>query len=119
MNLYAILIVVVMWGASLGGSFFYGQSVGKDSEVAAVAREDAIVKKTIDAAQIGAAKAIAANKPRNVTIRQDTEYEVRTNTVYADCRHSPEQLQRVNSALTGTAAASASGRVVPKAQSVD
>ena len=119
MNLTTILIVVVMWGASIGGSFFYGRKAGVDSEVASIAREDAIVKKVTDAAQLGAAKAIAANKPRNITIRQETEHEIRTNTVYADCRHSPEQLQRLNAAITGRAASAPAGGVVPGAVAPD
>ena len=113
MNITAILAVVVLWGASLGGSFFYGQKVGKDNEIATVAREEAIVQRATEAAQLGAAKAIAANKPRNVTIRQETEHEVSTKTIYADCKHSPEQLQRLNAAITGEAASAASTGVVP------
>lgn len=115
MNPYVILAVVALWGTSVGGSFFYGQKVGKDSEVATQAREDVIVKKATDAAQLGAAAAIAANKPRNVTLRQEIQGEIRTNTIYAECKHSPEQLQRINSALAGPDPITVGGGSVPKA----
>ena len=42
-------------------------------------------------------------------IRQETEREIQTRTVYADCRHSPEQLQRLNAALAEPGSASAPG----------
>lgn len=119
LNPWILLALIAAWGASVGGSFFYGQKVGKDSMTASIVREEAIVKKVADAAQQGAAKAIAANKPRNVTIRQETQHEIRTNTIYADCKHSPDQLQRINAALTGTSPVPAAGGVVPSAGATD
>jgi len=86
---------------AFGGGVSVGMGMGEDREFAKRAREDSIVDKTREAGQQAAAAVIAANRPRNVTIRQETEREIQTRTVYADCRHSPEQLQRINDALIG------------------
>lgn len=115
MNLYGALVAAILWGSSLAGAFFYGDKVGGDREVATQAREDRVVKIATDAAASAAAGAIAAQRPKNVTIRQETEREIRTNTVYAECRHSPEQLQRLNAALTGDDPQPAGSGLVPKA----
>jgi hypothetical protein len=115
MSLYAALAGALIWAGSLAGAFFYGIEVGDDRATAAVAREDRIAAVATAAAVSGAASAIAANKPRNVTIRQEIEREIQTNVVYRDCKHSPEQLQRINSALTGDDPLPAGSGIVPKA----
>jgi 5-enolpyruvylshikimate-3-phosphate synthase len=53
-------------------------------------------------AEIGAAKAIAKIKVQNTTIRQPLEREVRENTVYVDCRNSPDSMRLLNAALVGS-----------------
>ncbi|QHI99376.1 hypothetical protein GT347_16150 [Xylophilus rhododendri] len=99
----AVLLALLGMALAFAAGTWYGTGLGEDREYAKRAREDAIVDKAGQAAQLAAAKAIAANKPRNVTIRQETEREIQTRTVYADCRHSPDQMQRLNEALTGRA----------------
>jgi hypothetical protein len=101
MNPTILLILGILWAASVGGSFFYGQAVGVDSEVAKQATAAEHVQAMRDAAQQGAAAEIAKLKPRNVTIRQEVEREIRTNTVYADCKLPAAGLRLVNEALTG------------------
>lgn len=101
MNLYAILAVVILWGASLAGSFFYGTGVGKDGEIANQAKLDKAITDTRTAAFEGAADAISKLKVRNTTIRGQTETIVRENVVYRDCVHGPDGLSRINEALTG------------------
>lgn len=113
MNLTAILVVVIMWGASLGGSFFYGQSVGKDSEIAGQAKISQAIRDTREAAQQGAADAIAANKPINQTIVQKVQREVQTNTVYADCKLPASGVQLANQALTGRPPEPTGGQQLP------
>lgn len=114
-NPWLLIAAGLLWGASTLSAFFYGQNIGNDAQVALVAREDKIAAKATEAAASAAAAAIAAQRPKNVTIRQETEREIRTNTVYAECRHSPEQLQRLNSALTGEDPQPAGSGIVPKA----
>lgn len=88
---------------AFGGGAAVGMGIGEDREFAKRAREDAIVTKVSDAAQVAAAAAIAKNRPRNVTIRQETEREIQTRTEYRDCRHGPNGVRLVNEALTGRA----------------
>lgn len=64
-----------------------------------------------EAAQDGAAKAIAANKPINQTIVQKVQHEIETNTVYRDCRNTPDGLFRINEALTGRAQPAGDGKL--------
>lgn len=101
MNPYLILVVVLGWGASVGGAFFYGQGVGSDGEIAKQASIDNAIQETRKAAQEGAANAIAKIKITNTTVRGKTETIVRENTVYRDCRHDPVGLSLINEALTG------------------
>lgn len=115
MSLYAILAGALIWIGTLGGAFVYGIEVGDDRVTAAVARENRVAAVATAAAVSGAASAIAANKPRNITIRQETEREIQTQIQYRDCVHSPDQLQRINSALTGEDPQPAGSGLVPKA----
>lgn len=112
---WLLLGLLLAWVASVGGAFVYGQRTEADSIEAQSAREEQVARKAADAATMAAASAIARLRPINTTIRQETEREVRTNTIYADpgCRHSPEQLQRLNAALTGTGPERAASGVMP------
>lgn len=113
MNPYVLLAVVLAWGGSVGGAFFYGESVGRNGEIAGQAKITKAVEDTRAAAQLGAADAIAQIKVTNTTVRGKTETIVRENVVYRDCRHPPDSVRVINSALAGTAAEPAGGGVVP------
>lgn len=119
MNPYTVLGLVVAWGASVGGAFFYGQGVGADGVIAKQQAVDQAIQQTRDAAQQGAAAAIALLKPRNVTIRQETEREIQTNTVYRDCRVPADGVRLANEAITGRPAEPAGGGSVPGPRSPD
>ncbi len=101
MNLHLIWALACA-GCLIGGTW-YGTGLGEDKEYAKRAREDRIVQQAGEAAQSAAASVIAANKPVNQTIVQKVQREIQTNTVYADCRHSPDGLRLVNQAITGRA----------------
>lgn len=107
----AHLIWAFACACSLIGGTWYGTGLGEDKEYAKRAREDAIVQKAGEAAQSAAAAAIAANKPINQTIVQKVQREIQTNTVYADCRHSPDGLRLVNQAITGRAQPAGDGQL--------
>ncbi len=47
----------------------------------------------------GAAEAIAKIEVKNVTIKQEIQREILTNTVYRDCQHNDVGMQLVNEAL--------------------
>ncbi len=93
------------------GGFFYGQRIGKQGAEAQAARDDRIAQVAYESGQRGAAEAIAKLKPRNVTIRQELEREIRTNTVYRDCRVPPDGVRLVNDAITGRAQPAGAGQL--------
>jgi hypothetical protein len=112
-NPYILLALVVGWGASVAGAGWYGLEAGDDRATARQARDEQIRKQTFDAAQEGAAAAIAKNKPINTTIVQKTQKEIRENTIYADCRVPASGLQLANQAITGRPAEPAGGEQLP------
>lgn len=101
MNPYALLVIGVAIAGSCGGAFLYGRSVGADSVIAEQQRTQKAIQETRDLAQQGAAKAIADMEVKNVTITQPIRTEVRTRTVYAECKHTPDGLRALNNAVTG------------------
>lgn len=115
MNPYIALAAVVFWVASVGGAYFKGQSTGADREIAAQARINKAIDQTREAAQQGAADAIAKLKPVNTTIRSRTETIVRENPVYRDCVADAGGMRNINSALTGKLAEPSAGEQLPKA----
>jgi hypothetical protein len=115
MNPYLMLGAVLFWVASVGGAGWFGMGVGEDRIIAKQASDDKIRQETRDAAQQGAADAIAKLKPVNTTIRAKTETIVRDNPVYRDCLNTPDGLRGINSALTGRIAEPTGGEQLPKA----
>ncbi len=78
-------------------AFFLGQSL-KQAEWNAVELAEASAK----AKALGAAAAaIAKIEVTSEQIVQPLRTEIRTNTVYRDCRHSDDGLLRLNAAITG------------------
>lgn len=101
MNPYLILTLAGVWLGSAGGSYVYGTGVGTAKEKARQADEQLVIDTTRQAAQEGAANAIAKIKVTNTTIQGKTETVVREHVVYRTCVHPPEQLRNINEALTG------------------
>lgn len=111
MNAYVWLVELAVWFASVFGAFMYGHHTGVDSQVAQDARLDKTIQQTREAAQQGAAAAIAAIKPRNVTIRQEVQHEIETHTVYRDCRVPADGVRLANDAITGGVHPAAAGQL--------
>lgn len=99
MSRYAIILAAAL-GAIIG-AFAYGVSVGKDSETATQARIDQATQATQEAAQQGAANAIAKIKITNTTIKGEVQREVQTNTIYRDCKLPTDGVRIINDALSG------------------
>lgn len=98
MNPQAVLIAVLaaLLAGGLGG-FLSGSAYKQaiwDAEVVAKAKGE---REALDAA----AKAIAKIEVTSEQIIQPIRTELRTNTVYRDCRHSDDGLLRLNAAITG------------------
>lgn len=113
MNPYLLLAIGIGWVASIGGSFFYGQGVGVDGERAKQAEIAQAIQETREAAQKGAAEAIAKLRPIHTTIRQETEREIKTNVIYRDCKLPPDGVRLANEALVGKQPEPAGGGKLP------
>ena len=100
MNPTIILAVVILWGASVVGTYFYGRSDGKELEAGSNAKIELAIAATLEQAQLGAANEIAKIKVVNTTVQGRTETLVRDNVVYRECRHAPDGLRNINEALT-------------------
>lgn len=111
MNPYIIVGLLVAWGSSLAGTGWWFYNAGEDHQIAKTVEQSELIRAVSDAAQHSAATAIAGIVVKNTTIKGEIEREIRTNTVYADCRHSPEQLRRLNEALTGRAEPAGGGQL--------
>ena len=117
--IYMSLMIAAMLACL--GSFWYGQQVGGEAELARQKKTDDLVQQVATAAQSGAAKAIAAQQPINRTIVQKATREVETNTVYRECANTAGQLRNINAALTGQAepAQPAGGSQLPSPGTAD
>lgn len=112
-----VLLTLLGMALSFASGTWYGTGLGEDREFAKRAREEAIVTKAGEAAQLAAAGEIAKIKPRNITIRQELDREIQTRVEYRDCRHGPDGLRLINEALTGRAE-SADGGQLPRVGAV-
>lgn len=83
-----------------------GWRLGIDHMKASQADIDSAVKRTQEAAEQGAAKAIAAKMPAQQKVIERITHETATNTVYAECRHTAGSLRDLNAALTHSEPAS-------------
>lgn len=97
----ALLIVVIVWLATVIGAFFYGSGTGEDRAVAKQAAIESAIAETRRAAMEGAADAIAKIKVRNTTVQGKVETIIRDNPVYRGCGHDADTLRLLNEALTG------------------
>jgi hypothetical protein len=107
--LAAVAITALVSG---GGAGWFAYEAGRNAELATQAREDRVAEVSRAAAADAAASAIASIRVQNTTIRGEVRREISERVVYRDCVHSPDQLRRLNEAITGRAGP-AGGGVVP------
>lgn len=115
MNPYLIIAA----GIALLLSGVFGFRLGAEHQIASQAKTVQLIAAVEQRAQLGAATAIAANKPVHQYNKQVVEREVRTVVDYSKCEHSDDGLRAVNAALANTRTESASDSVVPGANTVD
>lgn len=99
MNPYAILFCLVF----AAGIFVSGVSVGKRWEEGRNAVEKQHITEAVEAANLEAAKAIAAIKVRHTTVQNEVRREIETNTVYRDCLLPDSGVRLINQAIAGSA----------------
>jgi hypothetical protein len=105
---------LLLAAAAAGGAYWQGRQDGRSAVEAEAARDARLIAQAGQASATAAAEAIARMSVRHTTIRQEVEREIQVRTEYRDCRHTPEQLQRINAALSAAAPGSApGGGVVP------
>ncbi len=105
---------LLLAAAAAGAAYWQGRQDGRSAVEAEAAREERLIAQAGQASADAAAQAIARMQVRHTTIRQEVEREIQVRTEYRDCRHSPEQLQRINAALSPAGTGSApGGGVVP------
>ena len=118
MSLYAALCSLLVLGASWAGSLWWAYERGRDAELATQVREQQVAAAATQAAASAAAAAVAKIKVQHKTVQQEVQREIQERVVYRDpaCSHSPEQLQRINAALTGAPRPEPASRgLVPRA----
>ena len=119
MNPYAILAIVILWGGSVGGAFFYGTGVGRDGEIANQAENKQLILDTRKQAQLGAADVIANIKVNHKTVQGKVETIIREDVRYRDCVHDDNGVFLINEALTGKRSQPASDSKLPRANATD
>lgn len=113
LNPYLILLIVAGWSASLAGTAVYFTGVGEDNIIAFNAKAEQVVRDTREAAQQGAATAIAANRPKNIVNVQEVRREIEEKVVYRECVNTPNVLRGINTSLTGVRPDPAGGLKLP------
>lgn len=66
-----------------------------------------VAAEAVDAVSATIASSLAAQRPKYTTIKNEVEREIRTNTVYADCKIPPVGMRLINQALDPAMASSA------------
>lgn len=107
---YVALIAAVGACAAIGSAYVAGRSAGSAEAEARCKSAAELAAAAGQAAADAAAKQIAKIRVSHTTIRQEAEREIQTRVEYRDCRHAPEQLQRLNAALSGAAASAPADR---------
>jgi len=104
-----LLIIAAIWAISLAGVGYQAFTMGQDNIKAKNADEFSLRQQTIEDAREGAAQAIAGIQIIHQTIQGELRREIRTNTIYADCKHSPDGLRLLNDALENRKSVGPSG----------
>jgi hypothetical protein len=108
-NPYFLLVLVIAWGGSVAGAFFYGEGIGRDMEIATQSREDKVAQLSRESAAEAVAKAVPLIQVKNTTIRQTLEKEIHERPVFRDCRSGPDAVRMLNDTVGAAPAASAPG----------
>lgn len=112
-NPWVLLLVLSSLAASAGFAYTKGVSDGRREEVAKRLEMEEMARAVQDAAQQGAAEAIAEIEIKHTTVREEINREILTEVVYRDCTHTPDGLRLLQQALTGRPYTFAEGVVRP------
>ncbi len=115
MNPYLIIIALGAVLAAGAGGF----RLGADHEKASQIDQKEMVAAAVDAANETSAKAIAALKVKSTTINNEVQREVRTHTIYSDCKLTPGGVLLANQVLDPSRAFAVGSGKLPKADAVE
>lgn len=107
-----LILAAVLCSIVTGG---VGWKLGIDHQKAQELERTALVAEAIDAANAASAEAISKLKVKNTTITNEVQHEIRTNTIYADCKLTPRGVQLANQALDPSTTFSLGDGKLPKA----
>lgn len=96
---WMILGVVLAVGSAFGGGTALGVKYAKGQ----AAREEVLIARAAEAAEMGAAREIAKIKVTNKTIKEKVEVQTREVPIYNECRLTADIERLLNDALAGRA----------------
>lgn len=101
MNLYLVIAGAAVVLASYAGTFYVGADYGESKALARQNSTQEIVDEAVSKNNLALSDLVSKITVSNQTVYQKAIHEVRTNTVYADCRHTPSMLNAINKSITG------------------
>ena len=113
LNPYLLIAVLL----AFMGAGFGGFKLGVDHQKAGEIDKVQLVAEAVDAANNASAAAISNIKIKSITLTNEVQREVRTNTIYADCHLPDNGLRLVNAALDPSAAYGIGSGKLPKVDS--
>ena len=107
MSLSTIVLLISLALGLIGSGLAYhkGKTAGRQEVLSTLQEDDLKRQQEMEAIQRSVSEAVAKVRVINKTLIQKTEREIVKDPVYIDCKHSPDGVQLINSALSGTAAA--------------
>ena len=107
MSLSTVVLLISLALGLIGSGLAYhkGKTAGRQETLSTLQKDDRKRQQELEAIQRSVSEAVAKVRVINKTLIQTTEREIVKEPVYVDCRHSPDGLRLVNSALSGTATA--------------
>lgn len=108
LNPWIILGVALALGVTHGAVGWKAYGAGRNAEIVKQESDEALMRQTREAAQQGAADAIANIKVTSTTINREIQTLVRTDVVYRDCRHAPDVMRLLEAIRVGLDPAAAS-----------
>lgn len=98
--MWVYLIAALIFAGAVGGSYVKGREDGRDLEIATETKAEKLVGDAKAEMAAVAASAIANIQVKNTTIQGRVIHDIQTNTLYRDCRNTPDGLRNLNDALT-------------------
>lgn len=108
-----IVVGVIAWALTVLGGIVWAYGAGQDSIIARQALEDRAALVIQETAASAAATAMARLQVHHTTITQEVRREIVERPVYRDCRHSADQLRRLNDAIAADPIGPAGGGSLP------